>query len=777
MEAFRRKSPEEILQSIQALHKGRLKLVIGPFRGAGKTYQMLLEGHTLLKQGIDVVFCTATSLRHQETMEQLGELEQIEGIAWMRNGTLQKDLDLEAIRKRRPEVVLIDELAHQNRPQALLPTRLQEIEELLSQGISVITTVNVFELHGYAQWAQQLTGMVIRQTVSSRILDMADELRLIDVTPETILARLADGTLVTEHPEAAWHEPGHLAKLRELALRLVAEEVNERLVEHRKEQGLGGPSGASEHILVSIQYHWNGSIYIRRAQQISKRLNGRLSVVTFVHAQKPLTPDQETFKSSLLKLVHKLQAGFEELQLPSRRQIARALVDYAHKHGVTRIVLGHSRQSTWQELIRGSVVHALLDRLQYADLYFMADTAENYGERILPAPSVTAPAHHSYRRLSGLEIQERIHQITRGKFKVYIGAAPGVGKTYTMLKEGNLWSEKGIKVVVGFLETHGRQETADQVGRLPVLPRKVIAYRGALLEELDVSAILECNPEVVLIDELAHSNVPGSSNQKRYQDIQDILNAGISVISTMNVQHLESLQDRVEHLTGVKVRETVPDGLLQLADEVQLVDVAPDALRQRIREGKVYAMDKVEQALQHFFKMGNLIALRELALRELADDVDERLEAWEEGYSLRGPWRGQEAILVVLTPNEHAERLIRHGFRIAFRLKASWRVLLVTTQELTAEQKQRCLKLEELSERLGGRFEVLQAKHRREAVRELLYQARACCCTQIVIGHTPGSGGSGVLSRSLVKPLLKHARHLDILVVLQTAGIHQRIMN
>jgi two-component system sensor histidine kinase KdpD len=767
MEGFRRKSPEEILNSISELHRGRLKIYIGPFSGSGKTYHMLHEGNTLKQRGIDVVICAVSTMQRKETVEQIGCLERVPSIHWIKDGIERKDLNLDVLLERNPEVVLVDGLAHRNRPDSRFPTRLQDIQYLLGCGISVITTVNVYELEGYTELAQKLTGIVAEETVPADTLELADEIRLIDVTPETILARLSEGALET-HQQAAMFKRGNLGKLRELALRLVAEDVNESLEKHREELGLNGPSGASERILVSTQYHWNGSIYVRRGQQIAKRLNGDVLVVTFAVRNKPLSKDQAAFKRSILKLTEKIEAAFEELPLTSRRAIAGQLVNYAIANNVTRIVLGHSRQLPWQEWMQGSVVNKLLKITDHVDLYFMADTAEQKGERIMPAQLARKQDKDWYRRLSGAEVEEQISRIRRGAFKVYIGAAPGVGKTYTMLREGNILLRKGIQVVTGLLETHGRKETREQIGDLPVIPRKIIDYRGTRLEEMDADEIIRLNPEVVLIDELAHTNVPGSKNKKRYEDVLEILNAGISVISTMNVQHLESLNDSVEQLTGVKVRETVPDSILRLADEVQLVDVAPNALQQRLREGKVYALNKVDQALTHFFKTGNLIALRELALREIADDVDERLEAWERRGSLRGPWRRQEVIFVCVTLSENAERLIRRGFRIAYRLKANWFVHYVAVQkELSEEQQKRIRDLDQLTSRFGGRFEVQYAGKAREVAQKLLEQANGCKSTQMIVGQSKGSFWQRLLSGNIVKSILKSGRHMDVLVVSQ----------
>lgn len=765
MNPFRRKTPEEILRSISKLHQGRLKVYIGAVSGSGKTYHMLREGQTLKSQGIDVAICAVSTMQRPETMEQIGDLNRIPSIHWIKNGVEQKDLDIERIMQRNPEVLLVDGLAHRNREGARHATRLEDIRYLLSCGISVITTINVYELEDVRGIASKLTGIKTTDTVPTDTLELADEVVLIDVTPETMLSRAAEG-LSGGGIDVLKH--GNLAVLRELTLRLVAEGVSGSLERYRKELGLIGPSGADERILVSIQYHWNGSIYIRRGQQIAKRLNGDLLVVTFVDQNKELSKEQTTFKRSIVKLTSRIGAKFEELPRCSRRSLAEVLLKYALEHHVTRIVLGHSRQTRWQELYQGSIIHDLLQRTRGVDIFIVADRTVLEGERILPAQINRPPGpFESFHRLNPQEIDQKIRQIKRGRFKVYIGAAPGVGKTYTMLREGNDLLRKGIYVLTGLLETHGRKETLTQVGKLEILPRKIVDYRGTHLEEMDTDEIIRRNPDVVLVDELAHTNVPGSKHKKRYEDVLDILGAGISVITTVNVQHLESLNDSVEQITGVRVRETVPDHILQLADEVQLIDVTPESLQQRMKDGKIYALDKVNQALSHFFKTGNLIALRELALRELADDVDERLESWERSSSLRGPWRRQEVIYVCVSLSSQAERLIRRGFRIAHRLKATWYVTFVRVESLSSNRdiKDRLEMLHTLSEQLGGTFIVQKAEHQKDIPSILMTEADKAGATQMIIGQSSGSVWKQIRQGNIIKKLLRGTRHMDVLVV------------
>jgi two-component system sensor histidine kinase KdpD len=272
----------------------------------------------------------------------------------------------------------------------------------------------------------------------------------------------------------------------------------------------------------------------------------------------------------------------------------------------------------------------------------------------------------------------RIKDQERPRLRVYIGAAPGVGKTYAMLREAHALRARGLDVVAGLIETYGRKETDAQIGDLETVPRRKIEYRGTTLEEMDVDAIVRRKPQVCVVDELAHSNVPGSRNEKRYQDVLEILDAGIHVMTAVNIQHLETLNDAVARVTGVRVRETVPDTFFDRANEVINVDVSVEELRNRLREGKVYRPEKVEQALANFFRKGNLSTLRELALRAVADEVGEKAASYRAREGLE-PALIPERVMVCMSSNPMAPRVIRTGARIAGRLGAKWFAVYVET--------------------------------------------------------------------------------------------------
>jgi two-component system, OmpR family, sensor histidine kinase KdpD len=324
--------------------------------------------------------------------------------------------------------------------------------------------------------------------------------------------------------------------------------------------------------------------------------------------------------------------------------------------------------------------------------------------------------------------------MARGTLRIYLGAAAGVGKTFAMLNEGRRRREYGEDVVVGLVESHGRRKTTEQIGDLEVVPRKTMPYRDGVFEELDIDAVLARQPQVALVDELAHTNVPGSRNEKRWQDVDELLEAGINVISTLNIQHLESLNDVVEQITGVKQRETIPDEVVRRADELQLVDLTPLALRNRLARGDVYPPERIDTALANYFRPGNLSALRELALAWLADRVDEGLAEYRRRHGIEQPWETRERVLVALTGSSDGERLVRRAARIAQRSKGELVALHVVPQDGLAEQPARLLaEQRELVGELGGTYHEVVGADIGEA---LLDTARSLNATQIIMGAT-----------------------------------------
>src|SRR5262245_16101047 len=341
----------------------------------------------------------------------------------------------------------------------------------------------------------------------------------------------------------------------------------------------------------------------------------------------------------------------------------------------------------------------------------------------------------------------------RGTLRIYLGAAAGVGKTFAMLNEGRRRRDYGEDVVVGFVETHGRVKTADQVGGLEVVPRKLVSYRGSAFAELDLDVLLKRRPDVALVDELAHTNAPGSRNAKRWEDVQELLDAGINVIGTLNIQHLESLNDVVEQITGVKQRETIPDAVVRRADELQLVDLTPDALRNRLARGDVYPAERIDAALANYFRPGNLSALRELALAWLADRVDEGLAEYRRRHGIADPWETRERVLVALTGSADGERLVRRAARIAQRSKGELLAVHVIPQDgLAAPSAALLAEQHRLVEELGGTYHEVVGGDVGEA---LLDAARSLNATQIVMGATRRSGWQRLTRGSVIGRVIR----------------------
>ncbi|WP_416731092.1 KdpD-like non-kinase potassium sensor [Fictibacillus sp. JL2B1089] len=373
-----------------------------------------------------------------------------------------------------------------------------------------------------------------------------------------------------------------------------------------------------------------------------------------------------------------------------------------------------------------------------------------------------------YKRKTPEEILRELEQLKRGKLKVYIGSAPGVGKTYRLLQEAHELKAERIDVLVGLVETHNRKETSDLIRDLEIVPKKKVQYKGRLLEEMDTQAIIERNPDVVIVDELAHTNVPTSPNEKRYMDVEEILQAGINVISAVNIQHLESLHDIVEQITGIKVRERIPDHVLhEMANEVILVDVTPEILRKRLSEGKIYDKSKIEQALTNFFTDSNLGALRELSLREVADDIDERIGKTRMQNGLQSPTGVHEKIMVCVQYGGNAEKLIRRGWRIASRLKTDLLILHVTNEasmNRSQEDRKKIQNWKKLATQFSATFIVEQTDKRTisETIRDIAVENGI---TQIILGQSARSRWEEITKGSIVNNIMRIATGIDIHIV------------
>lgn len=352
-----------------------------------------------------------------------------------------------------------------------------------------------------------------------------------------------------------------------------------------------------------------------------------------------------------------------------------------------------------------------------------------------------------------------------GKFKLFLGYAPGVGKTFSMLSEGVRRHSRGEDLVIGVVETHGRKATAELAAQIEVIPRKKLEYKGALFEEMDVDAILARKPKVVLVDELAHTNVEGSKHRKRYEDVYELLDAGIDVLSTMNIQHLESVTPTVQGITGIQVRETIPDWVLKRVDEVVMTDLTPEALQNRMRRGDIYPLDRVERALGNFFREGNLIALRELALRQVAHAVDRSLESYRAKQDEKTGVAVRERIAVCISSNPSAQYLIARGARMAQAMDGELYIVYVDMGQDASERNQKSLAANiQFSENVGAQIVKLQGKTVAAVVAEFVREKHI---TQVVFGRSATSGLKRYLYFSAIHKFLRDAPPVDVHIVTQ----------
>jgi two-component system, OmpR family, sensor histidine kinase KdpD len=354
---------------------------------------------------------------------------------------------------------------------------------------------------------------------------------------------------------------------------------------------------------------------------------------------------------------------------------------------------------------------------------------------------------------------------TRGTFKLFLGYAPGVGKTYNMLSEAIRRHQRGEDIVIGVVETHGRPRTAELAEQLEQVPRQRIEYKGVAFEEMDLDGILARKPQIVLIDELAHTNIEGSKHRKRYEDVLDILAANIDVLATMNVQHIESVAPTVQSVTGVQIRETVPDWFIQRADEIVMADLTPEALQTRMRRGDIYGLDRAEKALANFFRRGNLIALRELALQHVTKAVDRTLTAYMDAKRIEANWAVRERVAVCISSNSASQTLIARGARVAEGVGGELFVLHIDTNEDLAKDEQSTLAANlQFARNLNAQVFVIKGKNIAHAAAAFVREKRI---THIVFGRTAVTGLRKYLYYWAIQHFLREAPNVDVHIVTQ----------
>ncbi len=556
---------EELLRELGG--RARLVVYVASAPGSGKTRRLLEDGRRLYAGGKRVAIGWIETKGRPDLERVAGSLPRIPTRQVKIGDAFFEEFDYEAALREKPDVLLLDELAHENLGDAAHAKRWQDALALRERGIGVIGAFNIAHLETVAPTAEALVGYPVREIIPVSFLQSADEVIAIDVSPRILRSRVQAGKIVNEQDvDRALNgifKEQTLYMLRELLLRTVD---NLTLPVVR--------AGRSSMAAAFVYPKLDASPFLRRTAAIAHALDLSLEVVPAAGVERtPLEPIARDIGAEIL------HESIEPASM-DRDALRAALV----------------------ALPNGRIAAKLANAPLPYDLFIVGAGQTYLGQN---------PARSPYSQTSGDRLR-----VGYGRLTVYLGAAAGAGKTFAMLDRAHQLQADGVDVIGGFIETHGRKETAELLDGLNVLPPKVIAANGITYTEFDREALIARHPQVALIDELAHTNAPGSIAPKRFYDVLAVLRAGIDVITTLNIQHLEGLGDTVRRLTGTVVRETLPDGILALADEVILIDVTPDTLRQRLRDGKIYPPERIDAALSNFFRTENLFALRELALRE-----------------------------------------------------------------------------------------------------------------------------------------------------------------
>lgn len=669
LDEARRRKAQELAAEIGT--HARLLVYIASAPGAGKTRRLLDDARRMQAAGRNVAIGWLDT-KGRPDLERLAEgIPRIPPRQVTLEGELFYDFDFEAAVKLKPDAVVLDELAHDNLPGGAHAKRWQDALALRDEGISVLGAFNIAHLETAAPVAEAALGYPVREIVPVSFLQAADEVIALDVSPSLLKSRLRSGKVV--HPEdvdralGAAFSDRSLYVLRELLLRTIDELTIPAV-------SPGSTSTAAALVLSDIGVE----PFLRRTAAVAYALD------------------------LALQIYYVPPVDYEEVEPVARELDAEVLVgDFDERHCDVSAL-----RASLLAVPMGALARRLANRRLDRDVFIVGA-----GQTFLATGA--APAERAARvfgdRLRG----------GYGKLTVFLGPAAGSGKTVAMLDRGHQLLNEGVDVVAGFIETHGRAETAALVHGLEVIPRKKVVVNGITYEEMDRDAIIARKPQVALIDELAHTNAPGFAARKRYEDVLAILRAGIDVITTLNIQHLEALTDAVLRLTGTEVRETLPDEILALADEVVLIDVTPETLRSRLRQGKIYPKERIDAALGNFFKINNLRSLRELAVREAIAAKDRE--------RVRAPF---ERLLLTVAPRASDADFIERCGKIARRLVTEFSVVCLTDPNETVDSAVLDA-LQNEAKRFGGTWSVEGSANKPQRLLEI---ARSRPETTVAVG-------------------------------------------
>jgi two-component system sensor histidine kinase KdpD len=702
--------------------RGRLRVYLGSAPGSGKTFAMLREGRERVADGEDVVVGFVETYGRPRTVQAVGQLEVVPRLRVPYRGTVLEEMDLEALLQRRPQVALVDELAHTNAPGVRHPKRWEDVEALRDAGIDVVTTLNAQHVESVKDLVERITGIPVRETIPDRILDRADEVHFIDIAPEALRKRMRHGNIyATEKIELAlsnFFRPGNLAALREIALRMVVQRSGDS----------GEVRPPPQDVLIAVSGNATSEALMRRGVRIARSFGGLCTAVMVVRsveaAQEAVTRTRAVADLLQCSLIVRESGDVNEQVL----RVAREL-DTRH------VVIGESleRPPLWRRM-RKTLLERILEEVPGVDVHVIA-RVEGRPRGHRPPPPKEA------RRRRPEDLLRELTPQRRGALRIYLGYARGCGATTTMLEEGRRRRERGTDVVVASVDTSGRRECEGALTGLELLGGH---SEGRERRRLDVVEVLRRNPEVVCIDDLAGAADDGRT---RAEVVPRFLDAGITVLATLHLADLGSAAAAMGGLLrnpdGARV---VDDAVLDLADEVELVDVVPSVLDERLRRGDIVPPEEMAGALQGEFRPELLATLRTMAFRVIAEHTDRRLVAYMHERSIERPWEARARVMACIPPRPHLENLIRRAAKLAGRLDGELRVVTVRTAERTDDEKAQLTRYADLTVELGGEFVTLRDP---DAAKAIAAYAREILATEILLsrGREGGHWSRGTLRR------------------------------
>jgi two-component system, OmpR family, sensor histidine kinase KdpD len=704
-----------------ALKRGHLRVFLGATPGSGKTFAMLREAHDRRSQGEDVVAGYIETHGRKLTEQAIGSLEVIPRLQIEYHGKLMEEMDLDGILARTPQVVLVDELAHTNVPGLRHAKRYQDVEEILEAGIDVVTTVNVQHLESVKDLAEHITGIPVRETLPDQVLDNADEIQFIDISPEALRKRMRHGNIYA--PEkvdtalANFFRPGNLAALREIALRLVAQTVG---------RARGAIRPAPQDVLVAVSGRMSSGPLIRRASRLARRFGGFCTVLVVLDRHDE---EADRGRAKSRELAELLQCGF--IERPGK--IADSVISVAGDLAVQHVVVGEAAHQG----VRGRLHRGLVDRL-IAEL-------PDVSVHVVARPAVTpqgGPLSAQDQRPDSEMLLRALHaSASRAGLRAYLGYARGCGTTIAMLDEASRRRQRGTDVVVAAVKTDGRTRCEVALHGLEILGGP---NSPALQGHVDVDALLRRNPEVACLDDLAALDTEG---RPITDSVPRLLSAGMMLIATLHLTDIRSTVEGMGAMLGDRPGHVVDDSFLDLVTELEIVDITPSLLDERLRRGEIVPASEAAQARARAFRPEVLASLRELAFRLLAEHTDRRLVAYMRDRGIEAPWEVKPRVMLCVPPRPGMEDVIAVTATLAARLDGKMTAVTVRDRKRSEEEMQLLGTYAALTHQADGAFITLYEK---DPATALTLYARKILATEIVV--TRGRGRRGTL-RKLIELL------------------------